>query len=469
MTHFNHKEEEFKKILGDLELGIDTDSLWNELEHRLPQDKRDDKLPLAIWFLGAFFLVGMLGLLIIGPDQLPEAPIYSEEQKLNTDNEEKGIYAAVKEYEQAIEKVIEEKTKSESINYDYQLESTTNSIASSSNSNRTISQLSHTNTKTSHQPIINSISNNSHSSDLDPTRSEAIPETTASSTLHRTLSIEQDLSESARLSIKTLPPLAILRSAVRHDSSRDLAIGNQLQYSRSIEPLAQKKWVPNYSLLFGPNIGQTAYASVSDSNQSFESRDPLNEIALPGFSSQLSYGITKNGWQLEVALSYSLLAARHIDDELEVTTRETNSATGGSISESTIFQNDIRLHRIHHNLDLGLGIGRVLFANEKYKLSTALMANYNVYSMNSGYYQDVSAMTVTKLDDTSEEIYKGNNGVGGQINLTIERRLFKRTSLMIRPYYSRYLSPINRNSTSFKIENSQVGLLIGISYRPVWE
>ena len=58
MNKLNSKEEEFRDILGGLEIDIDTNDLWANIESELPQPKKKRRF-------GIFFLVGLISLGLI--------------------------------------------------------------------------------------------------------------------------------------------------------------------------------------------------------------------------------------------------------------------------------------------------------------------------------------------------------------------------------------------------------------------
>ena len=464
MTHFNSKEQKFKELLGNLELNIDTEAVWEDVQFSLPRKKDEHKLPLPFWLLTGLFLVGFIWVISISifePQTSKESLAAPLVEQTNQD-----VFDASKAYEAAIEKVSKEKELALELNNRGSsiLAETLASIPEQEETKTAFSEtefVSKMTSVTNLQTPSASEPSTIITSERNPTAQNEIQsiERNAETIKNSQLAKANDI-----VSIHSLAMVSKILSI-----ERQLPLTDAYTYSSVIEPVTlPKKLRFSYTLLVGANRGFSSYSSPSFNETDFMQRPDVSEIDLPGLSSQFLAAAEYGNWRFIAGLKQNYTAARYEKERVVIQAIERNSGATTPTQINFVPQTE-RTHRLHNGVDLQLGVGLNLLASDKMKLSFNLASSYNLFTSNSGYYLDDFLLTITKFESGDENPYKTSRGFGGELNLMFERRFTEHLAFVVQPSIGTWFNPINKNISQYKLKNSQVGLMIGISYRPVWE
>lgn len=454
MTHFNSKEEAFKDLLGELDFDLDTNAIWESVEDKLPRKNDEPKLPFFIWGIGLLIL-GLLGAtMFYTPDTVETDAIYTEAELA-------GALPSTKALEQAIDKValdIDTRKLISNVKSSVVMSPRTNQNQASSNIN----------TVNEHQLILSTTSAQKPSN-LNLSNAILYPKITSSTSANFNDKANAKMNSLVE-AVSSLKPIYVPLAISYNTAPAKMSLSTVV-----IEPIllsAKNKWSPYYQLSTGPSTTLSKFSNTEQAiNLSYESD-------LVGISSQFIYGLDNDDWNVFAGLKHSLNASRFSNHDLGSDTQDIPVASqyisgsgetetrAGFVSETTVTQNAIDWHRVHHNVDLQLGIGKSLFEVKRFSLSAELAATYNIWSKASGYYYSDNFTQITKFKYKDPNPYNNSNGFGAQFSINIEHKIGANTSIVLKPFYGKYFSPITNETLSYKIENSQIGLQMGISYRP---
>lgn len=476
MKYLNDEEKKFAEILSDVSFDIDTNELWQAVEHKLHSKKRKRKFP--------FWLSCVAGLLVVGSVLWIASPFdTSQNQELSAELSAEieklpSVFDRSAALEEVIEQVVQKREQtsptsdiSDSVILEPAESSKATAITTNTVSNRKSSD------KVVWTKPFSGFSQSETGSQL-PSRIIS-SEKTAPSKVSR---VGDNSNEQSALAYEI--SLIDEIDALDHDPSL-LAIGirnfNVLlglaEIAYPIEVLdPSNSWTPYFHAATGSNLNSTTYTALETDSRvdALASR----ERSLPGLSSALEFGYeNQNGLRFFGGLRHMQLVNQYRNNTPVTTVEEiegaelfvdenggTNSSTG-TITKTTTKRYAQNLFRLQNMLDVFVGVGKSYQLGEKWRAGANVAAHYNFLSFTKGYHFNSSFTDIEKFTTDENTEFKKTIGVGGKFELNIERRMNDKLNLTMRPFLSTYLNEINKGN-HYLIKNSQFGLLVGITYRP---
>lgn len=483
MKYLNDREKKFTEILSDVSFDVDTNELWEALEDRMPSERKKRRFPF--WLFG-----GLAGIVIVGVslwmmDAYSNSAANSGMISEVDSNREPSVFDRSAALEETIEQVAEQRNNSD-------LEVDFEDLVDRESSVTTTRPTSVSGGIEGRNEDVQSI----ESGQRLFSESLFYSATNGTTALGRPNPIDKSLNSASQLWTKKtvietdqdqdalFQSLALLPSSECSQLDNNRKIKSPLQdfYAAPIEVLkSSTKWNPYYKFSLGSNINLLSYdPSNIDSNvlSSFTSK----ERSLPGITSGIELGFqNERGWKLFGGLSHMQLVNqyRNYDPEIraqdiqgtkivEVNAQGETNPISGTVQEITTSSYAQSIFRIQNVLDGYIGIGKVYNLNKGWSIGASARANYNFFSAAKGYYFTQEKSVTAQLRDDSESNYKKHMGLGGRLELNLEKSLSNTIALSVNPSVSSYLNPI-KVGTNYTIKNSQFGLSVGITYRPCRE
>ncbi len=459
MTNFNSKEEAFKEVLSDLDFNLDTDAIWNSVEDKLPRKKDEPKLPFMIWGL-SFLVVGMVSLLLFYPvndevDQITTTELSANDRIEYSLPGTKAMYAAIDKVAERMDNV----QKAEI------------STVTQTNSNKDKTHQSKPTLITSTSIYENLANQNTsvRSERLSPTSKITAPTDYTKSSIQTSSSVRN-----MKRPLRQMAYLSKLYGTIESEKESPAIQMRILPVATApIDVLSSKaQWLPYFSLSTGPSKNLSSFSNAENTFiDNYESD-------LWGLSTNMQYGMENGNWNVYAGLTHSYNASRFSNHDISSDSQDKPIETfhilgsgetesrAGFFTETTVTQNAIDWHRVHQNIDLQLGVGKTIFYNKATSLRIEAAASYNIWSKATGYYYSDNFTSITKFSTGQSNPYNKSNGLGVQLGLSIQQQIGAKTSLVVRPYYSKAFQPITNENILYQIRNSQMGLQIGVSYRP---
>ena len=459
MTHFNSKEEAFKEVLSDLDFNLDTDAIWNSVEDKLPRKKNEPRLPFMIWGL-SFLVLGMVSLLLFYPVSDGVDRITTNELSAN----EKIEYSlpGTASMDAAIDRVAEQMDKVQKADI-----STTTQTRSSKVKTQELNPT--LNTSTSIYKNLANQNTSVRSERLSPTSKITAPTAYTKSSNQTSSSLGN-----MKTPLQQIAYLSMMYGSIESEIESPAIQMRILPVATApIDVISSKaQWLPYFSLSTGPSKN---LSSFTNSENTFIDN---YESDLWGLSTNMQYGMENGNWNVYAGITHSYNASRFSNHDISSDSQDKPIETfhilgsgetesrAGFFTETTVTQNAIDWHRVHQNIDLQLGVGKSIFNSGATSLTIEAAANYNVWSKATGYYYSDNFTSITKFSAGQSNPYNKSNGLGALLGLSIQQQIGAKTSLVVRPYYSKVFQPITNENILYQIRNSQMGLQIGVSYRP---
>lgn len=494
MEYFNNNEQEFKALLSNLDLDIDSDQIWDKVEHRLPKSNDNYRLPWAFWMIAGSVLVFTFGLTInaynlkketLNSNSLTNISDTSQSNQTSTISDLQGVTA----YEAAIDRVYNQEQNSDLNN-----EGNSPNTLIQKTTDLTKSHTIATNIYSSSKEVFNQSTTLSRliseaSQQLGANENEINVNTSVAKTSTSLISNDVVTTKKVKhehpIITRSIGNLTSLRNIWEEElklASNNVLIPTAPAFSKNIEVIVPPStWVPFVSLYAGGILERADYSAggMEDLNTS----RLKDETSLPGYTAALSIGIeNRSGLRLLAGLRSANTFHRYIDNQLGVTidtepgvpTSYINAAgqvteEQGNLQVNTITQNHLVWHRRHHGLDLILGVGKRFQLTPKLSFVTDLGVNYNILTNSKGYQFNERLDGVEFLGANLDHGYKTKGAISGFINTGFQMKLSDRFELGLKGSYNKGFNTSTINSHFLSIKNSQISLQIGGSYRLDWE
>lgn len=467
MDHFNNKEQEFKSVLSGLDLDLDLDQVWNDVEGQLTF-KDNDRVPLFIRILSGFVLTLTLFIFVQSFFLETDSPIVDQITE-NVDN----TYAS----QSAITSIssISKDDRSKNVN----AKNDKQDLISDA-----VVEKVETNNRVAERVVQESMPITS-GQQVSISKDGGFEKKQLSRILAKGPFTDTDLKKENRV-LETNPrkfPLLPINGSLFNVSERmfpNLEIS--LAQPMVIEPVKISKWSPLYSATIGSNLSQNGI-QIIDSELRNKDNKAQYEQGLFGLSGSMIAGLENDkGFRFYGGIEISRSVIRFTDKDLEESASSSIGTTSfridedgditsqsGTISSNTLTQHDVKWHRRHTNFDLVLGIGKRMSLGKGFHFDLSGGASLNIHSLSSGYIFRDDLESITKFQSDNNEYYKSNWGLGMHARLGIEKDINEVLSLGLYGSGTHYFSAINSETQLFNIRNSRIGLQFGITYRPIRE
>ena len=474
MKNLHNKEKKFAEILSDLDLDINTDDLWDSIEHRLPDEPA--KRRFFFWRFGGLlmFLVLVGGVYmytnLTDIDKVSELGISKQSKNEATSYvEDNEVFQKSAALEAAIDKVLDLSAEDDKVN-NATVPKQSNSLALAQ------SDLIESAPAPSKLPSSKIKVNvrNAQSDQVDKPKAET--ENLAQQNTKAKLDLEMDSPLpthyiSRSLVVDQLDLLSSLpHNAISKESFHPSVIMPQVSISKT-------KLETYFQFGTGFNINSANYFIKSNEIASIESVE-LYETNLPGLTASLSGGVeTSKGWRYFGGIKYIQLVNRYRNQDFTSNSRliegiqffdldraGNSTPTNGMVVETTTRHNDIEWYRQFHNIDLFVGIGKELIQVDNWSISAEVALSYNIVSPSSGYIFAGDFSAIEKYSGESGNPFQAM-GFGNSVSLQVERNIGNNFSLFCAPFYSKYYRKLDSDSF-YTTNNSQWGLQLGLKYYP---
>ncbi len=470
MKNLHNKEKQFAEILSDLNFDVNTDEVWDAIEHRLPQES-----PSRKWL---FWKMGGLGMLIMLPF-LGYKYVLDTDAHLSMDRqtaEESSLISVddnvVFQKSAALEAAIE---KVSSVAQGTRAQDDASTIIPSA----IVQKENSTELNKKHRSSISSVGvqdKSESSMSSSPSllmRNKALDKVVDEKT---TLPVNDKISNyqvesSSRNQISTLGILDHLLPSSLAIGERDFSpVLPSVEVLRS--PLSLY-----WSIGAGVNFNMPHYFTNPSETISQSSLGQL-ESTLPGATLSMSVGLESDkGWRFFGGLRYNQLVNLYSNqnfnsnselvDGIESLSLDENGGStpiSGQVEQQTIRQNDINWHRQFHNIDVMAGVGKRILNINKWSIAAEAMVVLNTFSASSGYVFTNDFNSINKFPQEIDNPFE-TMGLGTAFSLQIERDLNKSFTVFCAPSYSKYYKRLNSDSF-YTTNNSQLGLQFGLKYWP---
>lgn len=473
MKELNKKEEQIKDILGGLEIDIDTNDIWANIESELPQPKKKRRF-------GIFLLFGILGLGLIGLGWTigRSTTINIDAQNINissTSSAENIVATAeqitvespttIKIDQQTIRKTEDEKSNSSNITNEatsinpIQLNSTTSNIFKKEK----INSAPYTNIKQDSNPTIASIAEESDNAFIVSTVKAKNTEAT-----------DPELQEERNI----IPGIGLTPTL----SSQLLEIAQRQRVESSpskITPLHKNGRQLILQFKLGANQNRSSISNINSIGE-FDGSEFDFERDRLGLSGTFNIGVENNGWRFLAGVSYHHHVSSYERDDVlivkdpvtgiesyKISSDGITSAQNGIITVTSARDNEISYHRQHRAIDFHATIGKRLWSYKGLVLIADAGFGVNTLTNSSGYYISDKAFGFTKFSDDNHP-YKINTHWNAIASLEIGYNLGK-TRIGLSPFIRYNPNSITSQTHLYTLKNSQVGMQLSLTYTPTRE
>ena len=489
MAKNNNIEEQFKDILKDNSIDIDTGLLWDDISDALPQKRKRRPLIWFIFGLGSGIL--LLGSLLI----------------MDKDNTDAMAEAGTAD---AVQTIAQESTstegKSDAVSFEEKTSSsntarhTDNKISSSLLTPSFSNSITTTTTRSSARQLANQ---NTEQQQTFGSRELSLP--SSNMALGRTagsvfgdapfkeneeasyanadqvdkLSSDMISSESFALTANVSLPLlsdlpkGTLPSALYSNGQNGL---REAEFSFVEVKRNPKKWASAFTIAAGPAFTSWRYEHNTDvlADKALENKESIVASYLADLSYRLMH---QKGFGLVMGLSYGTQASVYRDQSFSQNTEFFESQTDlidaeGFISQETVLLertvnsfNDIQWHRVHTSLDFQLGLDKSIVNFGPMQLGARAMVGYNIFTKNKGYYFDSNQASLIKFAENDDNPYLGNTAWSTKLALNLEFNK-NQYSFGLMPYWLHRPGSITQAESPYQLYQNNYGLQVHFTFKP---
>lgn len=471
MNKLNNQEEAFRKVLQDMTFEVDTSEVWGDIKDRLPMEKTKERKPFWLYFFGLMgvFFLSSFALYV----SMNEAQVMSPN----------GIA-----FNQAVTSSSVPHTNLDSITISNTLTSnqkTINSITKIGefSSNPIVS--SHLNQINKSTPAYNQSISSQINKMYEPNKflqSNSVLLSHNESTNNSPESTGLLHSTQASNISQSLDQMSELRVI------EQIIIGNEyffpiaINFDNSIHPVNEKNH--KFGLFINLNSGLNygfADNSLSNMNSDFNENEFDKESGRVGLSTDFNLGIeTRKGWRFFGSLAYDYDVFNYQNNEIttsqtietDTTSVHINSSgqsipTTGNVLVNTTTEFDLSHHRRHTDIAIGIGVAKCLRLTHNFSIVPQVKALYNINRVSTGYHFDETSNVISKFEANETSPYSTNQFIKYNAGLGLDYSIGKMSFGLLTSYT---YNPNNYlDDTSFyRSTNDRVDLKLSISYYPQW-
>lgn len=478
MEQFNHKEKIFKNILDDIQFDIDTNEIWDQIENRIPNKKRNRKL-LWLWSIGLVCSFSAILWFIsnnnISTQKIPNNSI-SLKSTIDDTRLKKTNIPSIYSVQNNQSRKEQTDNKNEQTEDKYNISSKIELDYESSIQNSNIPL--NNNSKNKKYNTITDSNNPINSLNLDTNLSynETNLYHQHSIAYIPTQSLNREYNKYSNPLLK-IPQLPLNIIELCELNKNDITIHKAMDIV-IIPSLKIKKWQPYFTIYSGLNQNNSNYKLSK--NDTENNREGFNfETGMVGISTDLIFGRTNhNQYYWYTGIGHHFIVSKYQNQTQEIIESFTDGIiesyidknnnikeTTGQVRKTTIKRNDITWYRKHQMLDAKLGIGKQLIKIGNLSLKIETGAALTLISDNNGYYFDKNNNKLIKIKDGDKHPYInfGNLKFNGRISIeySLDRFAFGLSS-----FYSKDLNSSTLNSNHYELKNNQYGLQFSLLFRP---
>lgn len=465
MSKLNHKEEKLKDILGGLEIEIDTNDIWGNIESELPKPKKKRRF-------GIIFFSGLLALILIGATWL----FFS--QKDDNNDSQKILSTITNDKIIADKSNVASKTEISKTTYATSNESSSKLKtvqATSDAKNKIASKKELLNFKIGNSTIVKNttdveINDSNFTKDNVITPSNPLVSTAITNTQE-----EEIVLQNPRALLSNIINAPTLSSQLFEIAERQYVEG----YTHGIYPIENLGRQLLLQLKLGANQNKSTIYNLNSISEFDPSEFDFESDRL-GLSGSFAIGVENNGWRFLAGISYHQNVSTYqrndviiIKDQVtgikayKIDTDGNVSAQNGVTTATYVSDNAISFHRQHKAIDFHATIGKRLWSYKGLMLIADAGFGINTYTASSGYYIEDKAFGFTKISDTNHP-YKINTHWNAIASLELGYN-FGKTRVGISPFLRYNPNSITEQNHFYQLKNSQVGLQLSLTYSPTRE
>lgn len=476
MNELNKKEEEIKGILGGLEIGVDTNDIWANIESELPQQEKKRRY-------GFLIFIGLLGLGILALSW----NYFTSDHQIHADN------IIVKSKTLANENAI---TISENININStQTANNTSSTkanivsaqsvqAQKTNKNKSSNAIARIQNKTIDRTAINHSPFTANRAVIDREEQHTdVIDTYYTSVFSTFDKKENTLASTGELFKNNIGERIFLTQTHTPTLSSQLLDIVNRQPIESTPQFINPSHTNGRQLILQLKLGVNQNRStISDINSigEFDSSEFDFERDRLGVSGSIAIGVENNGWRFLAGAAYHHHVSTYeradvfiyknpttgveyyrIDDAGQTTTQN------GTTTVTLVRDNDINFHRQHRAIDFYASVGRRLWSYKGLVLMADVGLGINTITHSNGYYIADEAFGLTKITDDSHP-YQINTHWNAIASLEIGYN-FGKTRVGLSPFIRYNPNTITSQTHLYTLKNSQVGMQLSLTYTPTRE
>ncbi len=464
-NNLNHQEEKFKHILENLELDVDTSSLWDSIESKVDKPKK------RLGFLWMSLLVGLIvgggllsHLLLNQPNQVqPKQLLSNELSEANdlTDNSRPNT--------------LDTESKSTSNLPSNKLKEThteLNAKFNTNHKNNTRSQLIKP-TSSSTNTQLSTISNTTHTSTFYSQlgKDQNNPTVGNRQTIKsKTFDIKKDAIQLQEIGVLAFPLLGL-------NGTNDILLDHKTQAISADRASFKKSKLPHLfvAVKSGLNVSFSD-PKLTQNVTNFNAQEFTKEEGLIAYDINLQVGkYWSHGWKISAGLGFNKQTIRYTNQESVIKTEEIEIAdvsydSAGNVTEvistaeqTTTHDYDIRWHRNHKNINAELLIGKDLIHVDRWRFGLEGGYIFTLSSTSQGYYFSDTESSFNKITNQEVSPYRNKGLTHSQLGAYLEYRMGA-FEIGFSPTFRYHLNSLTNDNHFYSLKNSQLGMLGSIKY-----
>ena len=473
MNKLNNKEEKIKDILGGLEIDIDTNDLWQNIESELPPSKKKRRI-------GFILLSGLVALLLLG---LTWGILSNDDNHLetqtssNTTSNDKILVQNEKKNSNTQTNLIT--TQKESSNHLIPTNAANTNIANGTQIKNTIvSNVEITNSKIEESNVVEK--NTNFKSTHSILNESKVTDTTHDFVLALNDEILKTESEIAATQDQRDLLLGIDFTPTLSNQLFEITNRKQVETSPNlIQPLSDFGRQLILQVRLGANQNRTSISNLNSIGEFNASEFDFERDRL-GFSGSFAIGVENKGWRFLAGISYHQNVSTYERNDVlivkdpvsgiesyKIASDGTISSQNGTTTITSARDNEISFHRQHRAIDFQATIGKRLWSFKGFVLMADAGFGINTFTESTGYYIDDKAFGFTKISDSTHP-YKVNTHWNAIASLELGYD-FGKTRIGISPFVRYNPNSITEQTHFYQLKNSQVGMQLSLTYSPTRE
>lgn len=475
MKELNKKEEQIKDILGGLEIDIDTNDIWANIESELPQPKK--KRRFVIFLLFGIFSLGLVGL---GWTMGKFATTDIDAQNINISST-----SSVENIVVIAEKITAESNTTTKINQQTKIKIQDEKSNSYKITNEVIStdpiQLNSTASNVTKKEKINAFLHTKIEKESNPIFTSNAVESDKTF-IETKLNIDTKTTEANELELQeernTIPGLGL--TPTLSSQLFEIAQRQRIESSpSSISPLHNNGRQLILQFKLGANQNRTSISNINSTGE-FDGSEFDFERDRLGLSGTFNIGVENNGWRFLAGASYHHHVSSYERNDVlivkdpvtgiesyKISTDGITTAQNGTITVTSARDNKISYHRQHRAIDFHATIGKRLWSYKGLVLIADAGFGVNTLTNSSGYYISDKAFGFTKFSDDNHP-YKINTHWNAIASMEIGYN-FGKTRIGLSPFIRYNPNSITSQTHLYTLKNSQVGMQLSLTYTPTRE
>ena len=239
-----------------------------------------------------------------------------------------------------------------------------------------------------------------------------------------------------------------------------------------------------YSFTIGVRGGawyNMASQSITDVNSELNNSIFGPESGVASANMALDIGVEhRSGWRLIAGVGIHDAVHRYArtDESVRMSTTDgtafiiiaddgSTQSVAGEVPLVTTVQYDLQWHRRHRIVEAHVGLGKTIWHWGRLSVGADALLGYAVNTSHAGYEYDNATGAIVKMAAGEDNNYRSNQGFSAAFMARLSLHLGQADVSLI-PVWRHQLSPFTNTQSFYKSTNSQLGLQLGITYRPAF-